>query len=350
MSSPNLLSQSISDLSRSYSSDDHEVIFGILDWGLGHASRSIAVIKALQSKRYKITVFSDSLAAELVRKELPDIPLITSTPYGVKYYFDSIVLNLLFQFPKICRAIIGDYLAVDKFIHADKKVIVISDCRFGFFSNKAAINIFITHQLDIHYPSKWVSFIFRSINEFFIKKFNLLWIPDLPTNPSLAGKLSHPDRFPIPYSYIGPLSRYEIHPAPSEDFTLIILSGPEPKRTLLENKLLDVVAQLPNYKFAIIRGTRSECKRINLPNTQIADFVTFSELNGLLNSAKRVISRAGYSSLMDYHVLGKKALIIPTKGQSEQEYLGVLHKNNRNWYVLNEEEISLVRVEEFLNS
>lgn len=350
MSRLNLLNQSISYLSESFSPDGHEVVYGILDWGLGHASRSIAVIKALQSKNYRVTVFSDSLAAELVRKELPDVPLITSTPYSVKYYFDSIVLNLLLQFPKICKAILGDYQTANRLIHAEKRVIVISDCRFGFFSKRAAVNIFITHQLDIHHPSKGVSYMFRRFNEFFIKKFNQLWIPDLPTKPGLAGKLSHPDRFPIPYRYIGPLSRYEIHPAASGDFTLIILSGPEPKRTLLENKLLDIIVQLPNYKFAIVRGTRSKCKEKNLPNALLVDFASHSELNMLLNSAKRVISRAGYTSLMDYYVLGKRALIIPTKGQSEQEYLGVLHRNNRNWNVLNEEEVTIMRVEEFLNS
>lgn len=346
----NLLNESISYLSESFSPDDHEVVYGILDWGLGHASRSIAVIKALQSKNYKVTVVSDNLAAELVRKELPDVPLINSTPYCVKYYFDSIVLNLLLQFPKICRAILGDYQTVNRLIHTDKRVIVISDCRFGFFRKKAAVNIFITHQLDIHHPSMVLSFLFRIINEFFIKKFNQLWIPDLPTKPGLAGKLSHPDRFPIPYKYIGPLSRYELHPAASGDFTLIILSGPEPKRTLLEIKLLDIIFQLPNYKFVIVRGTRRKCVQKNLHNARLIDFASHSELNMLLNSANRIISRAGYTSIMDYYVLGKKALLIPTKGQSEQEYLSALHRNNSDWEVLNEEEVSIMRVEEFLNS
>ena len=47
----------------------------------------------------------------------------------------------------------------------------------------------------------------------------------------------------------------------------------------------------------------------------------------IINGAKKIISRSGYSSIMDYHALGclEKVEMIATPGQTEQEYLQDLH-------------------------
>ncbi|WNH13660.1 glycosyltransferase [Thalassobellus suaedae] len=159
------------------------------------------------------------------------------------------------------------------------------------------------------------------IHEQFIKKFNICWVPDTKGALNLSGKLGHITTFKIPLEYIGPLSRFEKKQATIINDVLILLSGPEPQRTLLEEKLL---LEFKNYKGKVvfIQGIMETEQSIQvLGNMTIYNFMTSELLEKTINESALVLSRSGYTTVMDLAKLNKKAFFIPTPGQFEQEYL-----------------------------
>ena len=200
---------------------------------------------------------------------------------------------------------------------------VISDNRFGLYHHKIP-SIFITHQLTIKSPfGKWSEKILRKWNYTYINRFTTCWVPDVESEDNLAGELSHPVVKPaLPVKYIGLLSRFEkSKPGETENHLLFILSGPEPQRTLLENKIIHEVSHYPGTS-TIIRGLPSSLSII--PSTGMIKFYNHlpaEELDKEIQKADWVISRCGYSTVMDLVKLQKKSILIPTPGQTEQEYL-----------------------------
>ena len=137
----------------------------------------------------------------------------------------------------------------------------------------------------------------------------------------MAGALSHPP-LPMPTKYIGMLSRLSVLPTESFSYDLLfLLSGPEPQRSRLERLLLTQARGL-DKKIMLVRG-KTERKElwINEDGVEIANYLTSGELNRVLAKSRLIVCRPGYSSLMDLARLGKRVLLIPTPGQTEQEYL-----------------------------
>jgi UDP-N-acetylglucosamine transferase subunit ALG13 len=170
---------------------------------------------------------------------------------------------------------------------------------------------------------KWSEKILQQWNYKLISRFNECWVPDEEGKNNLAGELSHPVKFPsIPTKYIGPLSRLDKKNIDEiKKHLLIILSGPEPQRTILENKVVDQIVNYPATA-TIVRGLPGE-KNI-IPSTNSLHFynhLSSEELNSEAMKAEFIISRSGYSTIMDIAALQKKSILIPTPGQTEQEYL-----------------------------
>jgi UDP-N-acetylglucosamine transferase subunit ALG13 len=215
-----------------------------------------------------------------------------------------------------------EYRWLNTFLKKENVSAIISDNRYGLHSKKI-ISIFITHQLCIKTPfGKRAEKNLQKLNFRYIDKFSMCWVPDFANDNSLAGELSHPKILPATsVRYIGALSRFEKKEMPFIYRLLILLSGPEPQRTILENILLK---QLKSFtaKTILVRGLPGEKKSISMPSDiEIHNHLSASGLNEKICQSELVICRSGYSTVMDLARLGKKCIVIPTPGQTEQEYL-----------------------------
>lgn len=322
------------------------VIVAPLNWGLGHATRCIPIIEALQAAGATVILASDGGALDLLRREFPQLRAVELPAYNIRYPFRSMVLSMAFQGHKIGRGCILEYFWLKNFLKNEKIDVVISDNRFGFFNRKVR-SIFMTHQVQILMPIQFLQPFVNGVNHFFIRRFDTLWIPDMQGNINLAGDLAHGffvEKLAkkLTINYLGTLSRMTYFTAPIKYRAIIVLSGPEPQRTILEENILIQLEKIilntkdtPQYpsKFCLVRGV-SDTQLTSKTNEwikgiEIHNMLTTNDLNQKIMESDAVICRSGYSSLMDLVALQKKALLIPTIGQTEQEYLAaeLAHQN-----------------------
>ena len=303
------------------------ILVAPLDWGLGHATRCIPIIRELLKQEAELWIAGEGSQKELLLEEFPALSFLPLPGYRVKYAQSGLGLlfNMLRQTRQILSAIKNENSWLKEMVTTLGFDAVISDNRYGLY-NTATHTVFITHQLVIKSPlGKWTEKILQQKNYKYINYFNECWVPDIhDAEDSLAGALSHPKTKPaIPVSYIGPLSRFELTGGPiKNNHLLVILSGPEPQRTLLEEKIIKDIAHYP-FTATIVRGLPGSESII--PSTGMIKFYNHlpaSALNKEMEQAAYVISRSGYSTIMDLMKLKKKSILIPTPGQTEQEYLG----------------------------
>jgi uncharacterized protein (TIGR00661 family) len=319
------------------------VLVAPLDWGLGHATRCIPMIKSFIHLGCEVIIVADKNTFSLLKKEFPSSVFLRYKGYEIVYSRNKKFFNikLLAQFPGIIFKIFKEKKWLNKTIKNQKIDAVISDNRFGMFSKKIP-SIYITHQLQIKTGNKFTEFISQKIHSYFIKKYSQCWIPDYKEN-GLAGYLSHPKILPRNVIYIGPLSRFHFLPGLEIIYDLLItISGPEPQRTIFENKIL---TQLKNFlgKTLLVRGLPSENHNF-LPSERslkIVNHLSAMELNKACLQSKMIIGRSGYTTVMDLAALGKKAILIPTPGQAEQEYLAKYLFENKYFYSIDEDSFSL---------
>ncbi|MCB9044919.1 MAG: glycosyl transferase [Chitinophagales bacterium] len=210
-----------------------------------------------------------------------------------------------------------------KGIVANHKIdVVISDNRYGLHHDGVP-SIIMTHQLQVQTGlGQTTDNIFRKLHYRYLEKFDECWVVDVAEAPGLAGSLSHTQKLPKKTGYIGLLSQQTPLSNTDNDYLLVLLSGPEPQRTILSDKIW---AQLQDYKFPIVFVEGSNNIQ---PRNQIPEHITYhkqltkDELSNVFRNAGMVICRSGYSTIMDLLRMGKKAILIPTPGQTEQEYLG----------------------------
>jgi uncharacterized protein (TIGR00661 family) len=302
------------------------ILVAPLDWGLGHATRCIPIIHELLRQDCEVWLAAEGGQEALLKKEFPSLPLLNLRGYRVKYGRSAIglVWNLLNQVGQVIKAIGHENKWLKKIVAEHGFDAVIADNRFGLYHQTIPC-IFITHQLTIKSPlGKWTERILQKRNYQYINRFAECWVPDEERLDNLAGELSHPRRKPTTIiKYLGILSRFERDDAIAAEKgrLLIILSGPEPQRTILENKIIKDIAHYPGYA-TIVRGLPGS--NILIPSTNQIRFYNHlpaEELNKEINRAEYVISRSGYSTIMDIAKLRKKGILVPTPGQAEQEYL-----------------------------
>lgn len=292
---------------------------GILDWGLGHASRMVPVLHYLLQFQCQILVAATGPQKKLLEAEFPQLTYLTPPEYDVRYngkkaYF---IFDLFRQLPRLIRVIRHEKRWVNEIVQSYQVDAILSDNRYGFRSN-SCYSVFITHQIR---PKSGISVLFDHIIEYlhlnWIRKFDTCWVPDAPGS-LLSGELSANGRLPEGCNFIGPLSRFAgstAHSQPSGGL-LVLLSGPEPNRTLLEERLVSQLSAWPGA-YTLVRGLPGHSQDIpqginHLPARAMAEAI---------QSASAIICRSGYTSIMDLVALGKTAILIPTPGQTEQEYL-----------------------------
>ena len=307
-----------------------KVLICVLNWGLGHATRCIPIIRELQRQNTEVALASDGRALDLLKEEFPDLETFDLPAYNVTYRTGNMFLNIAPQLPKIIRAVLSEKKAIKKLVEKHQFDCIISDNRFGCFV-KNIPSIFMTHQLRIKMPFLLLENIIAFFNQSFIRKFDQCWVPDRIENPNLSGSLSHAVKN-LDSKFIGVLSRMErLDTLPIYD-VLIVLSGPEPQRTYLED-ILTEQALASDKKILIVQGKTERKSHVFLnETTEVLSYLTSKKLNEALCASKIVISRSGYSTIMDLAMIGKKAILIPTPGQTEQEYLAENLKRDKIFY------------------
>ncbi|TXD82565.1 glycosyltransferase [Subsaximicrobium wynnwilliamsii] len=302
------------------STSQKRILIAPLNWGLGHATRCIPIIKALVSQGLTPIIASDGAALALLRKEFETLTCIALPSYQIRYSKNAgfFKLKMLQNTPKILRAIKKEHRLTSELVKAHQIDGIISDNRFGVYHEDIP-SVFITHQLQVlSGNTTWLS---TRIQHKLIKRFDACWVPDVEDSSNLSGRLGHGSTSGLNIKYVGPLSRFS---KKNTDFVydlLILLSGPEPQRTLLEEKLLK---ELANHEgqILLVKGKVEEAQEVSEEkNWTSYNFMTSSQLEQAINASKLVVSRSGYTSIMDLSKLDKKAFFIPTPGQFEQEYL-----------------------------
>ncbi len=291
-----------------------------INWGLGHATRCIPLIKKLEEKGFIPIIASDGAALELLKKEFPHLEAFELPSYNITYTSRGSLLKwkLLLDSPYILKNIKKEKKATRVLVEKLNLHGIISDSRFGV-RYKHLPNIFITHQLNV--LSGNTTFLSSKLHQRYIRKYDECWIPDSPGKPNLSGFLGHSKMRTNSVKYMGIISRFNKETVPQKYDYMVLLSGPEPQRSLLEEILFREL-QKSAQKILFVRGVVSdEQPKMAAPNMVIKNYLFGKELEQALNSSEVVIARSGYTTLMDLAKLEKKAFFIPTPGQFEQEYL-----------------------------
>lgn len=322
-----------------------DIIYGVCSWGLGHATRSLPVIRKLISEKNNLTVISNGRSLEVLKKELgeeityvdiPDYPMLLSENTR------QFLAKSMVYWPVFIKRIEDGLAALQKILNKKHYDCIISDARYDMYSKKIP-SFFISHQMRIMNPLQIKMFerAMERFNMFFFKRYIGIIVPDYKEN-NLSGNLSHNlmriDENRI--HYVGVLSDFTKRPMKKDIDYLISISGPEPQRSILEEKLASQTHDLPgNVVMTLGKAEDYSIKKKDKLTTY--SFVTKELREELLNKTKMVISRSGYSTLMDVAVVGTKALFIPTPGQIEQEYLSQYHNQLGTFYSVSQEAVNL---------
>lgn len=309
---------------------NNKIIFiAPIDWGIGHSSRCISIIRDL--KKNNIVIIGVTIKnIKVFDSYFPELKKIYIPSYSINYSKKiPLWLKLILQFPKIYFKILKEKKQLTKLINLHNIDMVISDNRFGL-SNKKIESIFITHQLNIQAP--FFSYLANLINRKYLNQFNQVWVPDYEQlDKRLSGMLSESSLINIPTKFIGP--KTALIPSNLKEKIiiefdyLILLSGEEPQRTVLEKLLIKSFTK-SNKNIVLVRGSDSKFKIINSLKITYFNFSFGNELQNLILKSDTIICRSGYSTLMDLYLLKKnKIILIPTPGQTEQIYLAKYWQN-----------------------
>ncbi len=318
------------------------ILLAPLDWGLGHATRCIPLIGELRARGCEVVLAADGAIAKLLAQEFPDLELLPLRGYAIRYSKGHTAYSLLLKIPHIFQSIRHEQKWLRSLLSKERFDCIISDNRPGLY-HPAVYTVYITHQLGIRSGlGTGADRLLHRFHSRFIRKFNKLWVPDLLGEPNLAGLLSHPPAATVLPRYLGLLSRLQPTTPGTLCQLLILLSGPEPQRSILEKKLIH---QLQFFKGTVllVRGLPRE-ERVTVPlppHIQVAAHLSATRLQQALAGAELVICRSGYTTLMDLVRLRKKAVLIPTPGQTEQEYLARHMENLRLFPFLTQKEFQL---------
>lgn len=318
------------------------ILFSICSLGLGHASRSLPLIKELL-KENKLVILSDGNALRFLKEELKDFqevifyeksrsypPLEEGTGF-FKYNYHLIKDSISTIF-----TIFSERNQTKEICNREKVNLIISDGNYGSFV-KSIPSILITHQIEFQIKNIFYKKVSSLFNLMIFKRYNLLIIPDYPSNKdNLAGDLSHTNLIKkIPHIYSGVISQFKKVKTRSKINYLVIISGflHEHKEEFFLN-ILKELQQKKGKKVFIMGDYKKDYKEKMNNNIEIYSSFKGLNKNELFNSSDIIISRTGYSTIMDLIEIDKKAILIPTPHQSEQEYLAEYHKDKRFFNII----------------
>ncbi len=302
------------------------ILVAPLDWGLGHTTRCVPVIRHLLYLGHVPLFAGNAWQVSFIKELFPSIETADLSGYNVSYSWVNrfIQSGLLLQLPRLRRVIGAEHMWLKKL--ADKRKIhgIISDNRYGLYHDHIP-SVILTHQLLVRTGmGSAADRVLQNIHYKYLSPFGNVWVPDAPCAPYLGGSLSHPPIMPPRVTYIGLLSDFAASPSQSSvaDAPLVVLiSGPEPQRTTLSRMLWQQVQHHSGSVFFIEGSAAAKRPSFVPPHITHYTRVSGNGLRSLLAGAEMIVCRSGYSTLMDLIALGKKAILIPTPGQTEQQYL-----------------------------
>jgi hypothetical protein len=295
-----------------------KILLCVLDWGLGHATRSLALARELAIHGFDVEIASSGSAMTLLKEELPAASFHTLPGYNIQYPVNiSFELAMIAQLGKINRAIREEKNEIDRIVSASRFIAIISDNRYGCY-HPSVRSIFLSHHLRIGLSGLWRIFQ-AQVNRRHLKlisRFDACWVPDFEDR-SLSGDLSRANISKL--IFVGPLSTMAasvVKPPPKYEL-LAVLSGPEPQRTRFAGLLLKQL-QRSRRSWLLVHGLPG---RDDLTSEGQIAFMKRNELNRAIEESELIIARSGYSTVMDLATLGAKVVFVPTPGQTEQRYL-----------------------------
>jgi UDP-N-acetylglucosamine transferase subunit ALG13 len=317
----------------------YNILICPLEWGLGHAARMIPVAAKLSSMGHNVIIASGEEHSALFRFELPGLSYINLSGFKPSYSrFLPQYLSMLFRIPSLLRHIASEHNRLKRIISVNNIDVVISDNRFGLWNRKTT-TVYVTHMPLIPFPApfRFLEPVGVSLHRAVIRRYTFCWIPDLQGEINLSGRLSHSVRLSPNTRFIGILSRFSdsscLNPGPvrSAEHNTVILSGPEPQRGILKEKLLTILRNRVETTY-IFEGKPLVGTRIaSSGNIRSYTHLPESEMAKIISDSKCVITRSGYTTIMELVSLGTQALLIPTQGQTEQEYLAE-YLSEKGWF------------------
>lgn len=325
-----------------------KILFAIASWGLGHATRDLPLIHRLLESGHQVTIVSGDRALALLRQELgarctflewPDLPVLVSKSAPLNY------ARFTLSLPFALRAILAEYRAVQSLLNWRKFDRIISDNRFGVRSAEVT-SFHLGHGLRFIAPRRIPGFepLMEYVYHCCYGRAARFVVPDF-ADDSLSGDLSHHLRFirPERVDYVGILSGIRRVDLPRDLDCYVSISGPEPQRTILEGIILEQVGDVPG-RVVVSLGKPEEAGRCwTKGRATIHAYVNRHQQQVLMNRARLVVSRSGYTTMMELAELGRQALLIPTPGQTEQQYLADLHLRQGNFYSVPQARLDLPR-------
>lgn len=315
------------------------ILIAPLNWGLGHATRCIPIIRELQQQGHEVWLASDGRALDLLRREFPDLPALELPAYDVRYPRKRLLYFLILQMPKVVWALIREHRQIESWISEHRIDAVISDNRLGCFTDKAPC-VVLSHQLRILTQPPLIGKIATFLHRRILRRYDSCWIPDFEGQTNLSGSLAHHIHLPN-LRYVGPLTRMQAGHRPEKYDVLAILSGPEPQRSEWERLLIQQTGPLP-YHCLIVQGKPEKLEQFfPHPHVEVRSFMDSNQLNQAILESRIIVSRTGYSTIMDLAVMGKKAFLVATPGQPEQEYLAEFGQKNGWYYTQDQDQLDL---------
>lgn len=291
-----------------------------LDWGLGHATRCIPVIRELIRQGAEVWIGSGRITGRLLSEAFPGARFIELPDYNITYSTgNNQGLHLLSQVPRALKIIKQEHRLLAGLVKNEGIQAIISDNRPGLW-HKNIHSVYITHQLQFHTKSPALNHILKFFHHKVINNFDETWIPD-DSNHTLSGELSIGKNT----RFCGPLSRLSFKRSEKSNDWLLLLSGPEPQRTILEKKL---VAIFKGKNAVLVRGLPGADSEPPAGLSEVHNYAAPFEIENLIAESRVVVCRSGYSTIMDLSEMKADAVFIPTPGQSEQQYLAKLHAKN----------------------
>ncbi len=317
-----------------------KILVAPLDWGLGHAARCVRIVNELL-KEHDVILAGSGRVKHFLSGSFPELEFIDFRGYNIEYPDKgSMALKMMLQMPKVLTRIKEENRELDKLIQKYSVDLVISDNRFGLYSDKVPC-IYITHQIHIQAPGMVGERLFK-LHKKYIDKFDECWIPDVAQAPGLAGDLSH-GRMPSNRNYIGPLSRMVGTTAEKKYDYCALISGPEPQRSHFETLLRKAFTNRED-RVLLICGKPETRQTTTNENVRTVSYLDGEDLSAAIAASHTVISRPGYSSIMDLATVQANCIFIPTPGQTEQEYLAKLHEKVNGVPFMYQKEISYERL------
>jgi hypothetical protein len=305
---------------------------------LGHAARMIPVAQMLKERGHNIFVGSGEEHLTFFRNEIPGLTYIRFPGFNPRYSrFLPQYLTLLLKTPVLIYHIILEHIRLKRVILEHSVDIVISDNRFGLWNRKVT-TVYVTHMPLIPFPKKmrFLEFIGIILHRNVINKYTFCFIPDLPGDLNVSGRLSHGMKLPSNVRYVGILSRLQAGPISTDDSSevqqnLVILSGPEPQREILRQKLIMLLKDKEPFTVMLGGKPGETGNAVKTGKITFYNHLPLTEMKELITRSNNIISRAGYTTIMELISLNHSALLIPTPGQTEQEYLAE-YLSEKGWF------------------